>query len=586
MIDQTVTKLPKLDLDHLDAVMIERIAATATPHTPVPMLWQGLLELEIPVGQETRSAILYVPEDTPQGTPFVLLNVPEGMETLTFLSESGWMSCADRLNLCLFALTPAAGGWKSPEEEQTYFNACLNAEKDGVYLRGSLSVYVVGYGRIGTAMHRLALSDPLMIASAVFVNASEITEQELTVYESQSLDTPDNQFGVTCGEIPVPVWMISREKSEQTEATAAYWARAIGATVPKEETDFGLTYTQCKSSVCTPEGNIAKVCVRYTDEEPTSEQICRFLLQYARYGTVGPYANTLIKSLDYDAIGVQFRNFTDRNGIRRQYLEYVPKAFRGEGKKLPMVLAIHGASESIRNYFEESLWYRKADQEGFIVVMPEVTPTPLPEMLHQGVAKAYRCLWQTLNPSTRYTDLDYLEDLLNRIRDELPIDESRMYMTGHSMGCMMTTYVGSTSLSHRFAALGATSGPLMFTEKTGSQPIPTFLTMGQYDLWPYELGVDAPLAEMVDFWLVRNGLATAETVRDVRRSGATKEYTDGRYHHYVWCSADGTPWVRYVWVEYKNHLNTPAENFMLWDQWFSKWDKDADGNRCYHEKTI
>ena len=358
------------------------------------------------------------------------------------------MDCADRMNLCLFVLEPAAGGWKSPEEEQAYFEACMNAEKDGVYLRGSLSVYAVGYGRIGTAMHRLALSQPLMIAAAVFVNASEIADDELSAYAGQSLDTADCQFGVTCGQIPVPVWIVDREESRQTEAVAAYWAEVIGAGTPAEDADYGRTYTQCRSSVCTPEGNITKVCVRYAEEEPSTEQICRFLLQYARYGTVGPYANTLIQSVDYEALGVQFRNFTDRNGIRRQYLEYVPKAFRDKGAKLPMVLAIHGTSESIRNYFEESLWYRRADREGFIVIMPEVTPTPLPAMLHQGVAKAYRCLWQTMNPATRHSDLDYLEDLLNRVQHDLPVDESRMYMTGHSMGCMMTTYVGSTSLSH------------------------------------------------------------------------------------------------------------------------------------------
>ena len=583
MKDQIVTKLPKLDFDHLETVMAERIAATATPYTPVPMLWQGLLKLEIPVEQEMRSATLYVPEDTPQGTPFVLLNVPEGKETLPFLRESGWLDNADRFGICLFVLEPAVGGWKSPEEEQAYFNACLDAEKDGVYLRGSLSVHVVGYGSIGTAMHRLALSQPLMIASAVFVNASEIAEDELAAYASRSLDVFGYQYGMVCGEIPVPVWIVSHKKSRQTEAVVGYWSRVIGAGAPVENADFGLTYMQAKDSVCTPEGNITKVCVCYADEEPASGEICRFLLQYARYGSVGPYANTLVRSVDYDAIGVQFKYFTDRNGIRREYLEYVPKAFRDRGEKLPLVLAIHGASESIRNYFEESLWYQKADQEGFVIVMPEVTLTPLPSILHKGVAKAYRCLWQTLNPDTRHMDLDYLEDLLERVQHGLPIDKTRMYMTGHSMGCMMTTYVGSTALSHRFTALGATSGPLMFTEKTGTQAIPTFLTMGQYDLWPYALTEEGPLEEMVDFWLIRNGLATAKNVQAVRSSGSTREYVDGRYHHYVWCDAAGTPLVRYAWVKYKNHLNTPEENFMLWDQWFSKWKFDANGNRFYQK---
>ena len=282
MNEQTVTKLPKLDLEHLDAIMAERIAATENPHTPVPMLWQGLLELEIPVGQETRTATLYVPKDTPQGTPFVMLNVPEGKQTLSFLRESGWIDCADRRNLCLFVLEPSAGGWKTPEEEQPYFDACLKAEKDGVYLRGSLSVYAVGYGRIGTAMHRLALSQPLMMAAAAFVNASELAEDELTACAGRSLDTMGRQYGVTAGEIPVPVWFASRKKTEQTEAAAAYWARAIGAGEPTEDAEFGRTYKQGKASVCTPEGNITKVCVRYTQEEPACEQICRFLQQYAR----------------------------------------------------------------------------------------------------------------------------------------------------------------------------------------------------------------------------------------------------------------------------------------------------------------
>ena len=50
-----------------------------------------------------------------------------------------------------------------------------------------------------------------------------------------------------------------------------------------------------------------------------------------------------------------------------------------------MVFAIHGSSESIRNYFEESLLYRKADKEGFILVMPETALYFMPDELSGGV---------------------------------------------------------------------------------------------------------------------------------------------------------------------------------------------------------
>ena len=77
------------------------------------------------------------------------------------------------------------------------------------------------------------------------------------------------------------------------------------------------------------------------------------------------------------------------------------------------------------------------------------------------------------------------------------------YCTGHSMGCMMTHYLGSAKVSHRFAAMGATSGPLMAREETGSQTVPMFMTMAQYDMWSYDLNQDDTMTtQAVDMWPV------------------------------------------------------------------------------------
>ena len=64
------------------------------------------------------------------------------------------------------------------------------------------------------------------------------------------------------------------------------------------------------------------------------------------------------------------------------------------------------------------------------------------------------------DPELRYTDVVYAEDLLDQLIAVYPqVDQGRIYCTGHSMGCMMTHYLGSAEVSHRFAAMGATSGP-------------------------------------------------------------------------------------------------------------------------------
>lgn len=280
-------------------------------------------------------------------------------------------------------------------------------------------------------------------------------------------------------------------------------------------------------------------------------------------------------------MGVELKKFIDANGISREYLVYVPKSCRGSRKKIPLVLALHGISESIRNYFEASQWYLKAEKEEFMVVMPESTLLELPPQVSEGKAKAYRTAWQIEHPDMRYTDVAFINELLDRIIAEYQIDESRIYCTGHSMGCMMTNYLGSEPICERFTALGATSGIMSVQGTERTQIIPIFLTMGQYDLWDYSITSDGVLVNTLDTWLIRDKLATEETVHQIRTGDEVEHYRNGNFHHYIWKNKNGIPLVRYAWILRKEHMNTPEENFLLWDEWFCKWKKNEAGERCF-----
>lgn len=585
-----IAKLPELTADNLEKVMSERLSVTKNINTVIPMLWQGLLELPVLMNGQERTAKYYIPQNIPQGSAMVILNVPEGAQTYSFLKKSGWMDKADAERFCLFVLEPAEGIWGSPEQEASYLKAAVKAAKLGRYILAAFSPYIVGYGPIGVILHEIVMEDPLRTAAAVFLNAGSVRDSFREEYEAKSYIIPDpydpagETLYVCYRNIPVPVWIISGVIDDQAKAMIRYWKNAEKAGEPQKDEIYGTVYPQSGRTEYTPEGNILKVAVQEKDcdyaSPATTDAIYNFLKQYYRYG-MGPLSNMISLRAEAEDTGAEHRRFTDSNGIDREYLVYVPKAYRGKKKKLPMVLAYHGASQSMRNMMANGMWYKLADQEGIIIVYPESRLTPMHNELSRNITFAYRPLWDFLDEGGDRTDKVYAEELMDRVIAEFPVDESRIYITGHSMGCMMANYLGSTELSDRFAAVGATSGSLQIREHTGTKPLPAFLTVGQFELWNYLISQDNPVTAQIDMWLVRDGLATEEIVRDVRMNHATEIYKEKRYNNYVWMDAEGTPWVRYARVSLKHHVHTYDENCVLWDQWFSRWRIGEDGQRRY-----
>lgn len=577
---QGVTVLPELTEKNLHEIMAERLAATKNDETVVPMLWQGVLQMKVDIGTESRTLKLYIPKNIPQGSTFVMLNVPEGEETLPFLRSSGWMKKADEERICLLVAEPGPGGWGTLDEEQPYLQACYQAEKTGLYFRGSLGMYLVGYGEIGTGVHKLVMADPLFAAAAVFMDASSMESSYINEYQSKSYNTDTRTFDVDYKDVPVPVWISSETMTEQTKAVIDYWKAAAQTGEAVTDEQYGQVYTQASETSFTPEGNIVKVAVEtakhdYASPE-TTDKICSFLLQYYRCGAGGPGANLLSKKPDYKAMGVEFRRFTDSNGIDREYMVYVPETCKKQ-ESVPVVINFHGQYSSMRNAFDESMWYALAEEKGFIVVVPESTLVAL-----NGDIKAYRSRWQLENPEMSYTDVEYIDELLNRIIAEYPVDVGRIYYTGHSMGIMLANYMAGDEVSHRFAAIGGTSsGQIKSLDAGGTEKIPFFLTLGEYDLWSSNLTEPSFVTTALDYWLKRNGLATEKNVNDVRVSGAAEEYQDSRYHNYIWKDESGVPLVRFAWVEKKDHMNTPIENRLLWDEFYSKWELGEDDVRYY-----
>ena len=556
-----VTVLPELTFDNYLDINAQQMDKYVSKKNVIPMLWQGLLEQKVVAAGVERSVKIYVPKDLKIGSMFVVMNVPEGQDTLTFMKKSGWMALADKNGFGLWVLEPEKGKkWGTPEEEMAYVSAAVGAEGGGTYVMPGPSYYVVGYGAIGTDLQKAVMASPLSVAAAAFFDASEVEAEYIETYQAKSFNRPGREYDVDYKDVPVPVLIASKKIKGQTKAMAKYWK-----TASKNIANFSYEKLNVAPVVL-------PVSYKYNNVV-TTKTAWAFLNQYYRYGG-GVCSNFISKKFDFKKNKVTTEHFTDSNGIDREYMAYVPKSAKKAKGNVPVVFAFHGASTSDKMMFENSLWYKKAEEEGFIVIVPSSSLILLPPTLSGGAAKMFRPLWQVENPELRQTDLVYIDELLDHVLANFKADANRLYCTGHSMGCMMTNYLGSSYVGERFAALGATSGPMMACDNTNTQKIPMWQTMAQYDMWSASLGEDGNgmVLDGVNYWLIQNGFATPENVAEVRMSGATNCYENGRYSTVEWADENGTVWYRYTTVAKKDHVNLPAENFMIWDDWFSKWE--------------
>jgi len=131
------------------------------------------------------------------------------------------------------------------------------------------------------------------------------------------------------------------------------------------------------------------------------------------------------------------------NGFKHTWYEYVPQALRGTQEKVPLVLYFHGINCVGLYGAEQSGWADLADQDKFIVVFPD---------------PAIEERWNVWDDPRLPSDVNYIMALIQHMKTVHPIDESRIYISGFSMGSMFTNAL-ACSYPDVFAAALAINGP-------------------------------------------------------------------------------------------------------------------------------
>src|SRR5215204_1350622 len=111
----------------------------------------------------------------------------------------------------------------------------------------------------------------------------------------------------------------------------------------------------------------------------------------------------------------------------------------------PLVIVLHGCNQSAA-YFERSGWAKYADENGFVLLVPEQQFGPGPVFFPEGRNHPTRCFnFAELRDSRRDSgEALSIKQMIDTIADQVSIDPSRVFVTGLSAGGGMTAVMLAT----------------------------------------------------------------------------------------------------------------------------------------------
>ncbi len=513
-----------------------------------------------------------------------MIAVPDGVDTGDFILKSGWKGLADANEEGLFVLEPGKGGWGAPEAELAYINAAIGFFKGNPYFSIFGEHYLAGYGKGGTALEAWAAANPLFVASQAYVNTASLGDSYYGQFGKMYFDgkktgyTPieiPDSIKIAYDQVPVPTWYVNPSLAAVSKGIE-YWKASSdcsGETWSRAGYLFGSTvYLQSKESDAWQtaySGPISKVAVleKKLDiwDTRTSGTIYDFLTEYVRYDNSTAYGNQLAIRAPYGEISTMMVN-----GYPRQYQVYVPdSAAKLWPMGAPTLFVFCGDSQTDKVFFHATQWWKVADREGIILVIP--------------------CEQYSRNATVvSHKDNDkFMPQLAKLVTERYNVDPARFYATGQSAGSVAAQGFGMTNPEY-FAAIASTSGVGNFnaaewavTLKAATwETIPTYAIIGEGDieaqtgtLWD---AVDNQLDKWAAYYLKANNLGPV--------GDASNAEVNGRFTTWTWKSAQGFPLLKWTRTAYRAHNNIMAESPMLWD--FLKHWTYRDGIRYYDGKAL
>ena len=294
-------------------------------------------------------------------------------------------------------------------------------------------------------------------------------------------------------------------------------------------------------------------------------------------------------------------------GFAHTWFEYVPPKLRGTKERVPLLFYFHGVNCVPLYGAEQSNWHDIAEREGFIVVYP---------------APARYKAWNIYDHPGLISDFKFVFALIEHIDKEVhPIDRSRIYSTGFSMGGMMThslcsaypdvfaagapcnafastLFMDPVKLLARFlpdkteGEIGHVSYSARLAEekkKVKDYRMPIFQNAGFIDAqigkWPLDPENDDIAAKTLRYWMDYDHISTegfydAASPTGLRAAETFYEDEDKRYVHQRWLDDSGRSMLELVVAARMPHAIDPVQTEYAWE-FIKHFARGKDGESIY-----
>lgn len=190
----------------------------------------------------------------------------------------------------------------------------------------------------------------------------------------------------------------------------------------------------------------------------------------------------------------------NHENLSRYYFIYIPENI-DSSISIPVLFALHGYGSSAYRHYSYTNYAPIADNNNFIVIYPQGATSPALSA-HWNVGG-----WTS---SSTNKDIDFIDTIIDLVKDKLQIDSNRIYSSGMSNGGYMSYHL-ACNLSEKIAAVASVTGSMTVDTYNTCNPthsIPVLQIHGLLDFTvPYDGNAafgSKSIPDIIDYWVNYN----------------------------------------------------------------------------------
>ncbi len=566
----SVTRMPNPDLFQPDV----------DPKDPYKPTHTGLFDGKITdeKGVE-RAYTVYVPTTMKTSGNMALIFIDSGKKARDFIAANNWCAVLEACETSAFFFE-APNGWDR-EDPGVELDAATKMLAEmrcmELFAANAPSIYALGFGDGAYPAAVFAMTHCSVIASWAAYGDCKVDK---VLMDHIGASPSDCDEFVPKSLVKLPGFIIDGGEDHEL---VSYFRKACACRDEKLWNEYGRVYRQEQKPgefylndpvICEVwQGDPEKAEALGMDA--MIEAMMRFVTSYRRWAGEG---NAYIRRAETPK-SMGFKEYRKEiDGLVRLWHVFEPTAYRNKTKeKYPLVVAIHGFSCSGPFFAENSGWHMVAEERGFFCVFPTAYPRKREGgrggLFGGNIARTPNWNSAVEKDAGVPDEVSFFRQMIEDLMEKYPIDPERIYVSGHSNGSAMTQRLMRymPELFAGFNPVGGVEGSMdgQAVPEPDDTVRPVWYILGEFD--------------RAGMYLTGHTAAVFESL--CHTNGCSFEnrsfYESGIHNITVAKNAKGDPLVKFTGLKNYPHTFSPDVSLMVWDDFFAKLRRKADGSVEY-----